>query len=59
MRTPTPGSDAALAAGCSCPRYDNARGRGRGTGPDGETVFVRRLDCPLHGITDPEAERRG
>lgn len=43
--TPNPGSDAAHAAGCSCPVLDN--GHGRGDGP-----FWIDMDCPLHGGTD-------
>ena len=42
---PNPGSDEALAMGCSCPVLDNAYGRGsvlsRG--------FVINMECPLHG----------
>lgn len=28
--TPNPGSDAAIKQGCTCPVYDNARGKGIG-----------------------------
>jgi hypothetical protein len=48
-----PGSAEAVAAGCRCPRFDNAHGRGYLGGVrdpvTGETVFVKRTDCPLHG----------
>lgn len=47
--TPTPGSDAAVALGCTCPRMDNAHGRGA-WGSDGD-VFFMSGDCPLHGFT--------
>ena len=49
---PNPGSDAAIAAGCRCPVMDNAHGRGMYEDEDGRPVFVRRLDCPLHGESD-------
>ena len=43
---PTPGSDEAVAKGCSCPVSDNARGQGI---PDrGEVVFWISAGCPLH-----------
>ena len=47
-----PGSDEAIAAGCTCPIMDNGRGRGYlgGVQDDtGQTVFVIAGDCPLHG----------
>ena len=44
-----PGSPEACVAGCICPRYDNANGRGRGKDEHGNTVFVQRGDCPHHG----------
>lgn len=41
---PPPGSDAALALGCSCPVVDNARGRGvEGRG------FTVNCACEVHG----------
>ena len=39
---PNPGSDEAIALGCTCPVLDN--GHGRGSGP-----FWITVDCPLHG----------
>lgn len=42
-----PGSDEALARGCTCPVLDNAHGRGWVI--DGEPVWWIRADCPLHG----------
>lgn len=53
MTTPNPGSPEAMRAGCVCPRIDNHHGRGYLGGvmdKDGCTVFVRRGDCPLHGL---------
>jgi hypothetical protein len=40
--TPNPGSDAAIARGCTCPRMDNGHGRGI------NGLFWRSLDCPVH-----------
>lgn len=47
MTTPNPGSDEAIEQGCTCPVYDNARGKGI----MGEERFGFWLDkyCPLHG----------
>jgi len=44
---PNPGSDEALAQGCTCPVLDNAHGKGYFGGPDG--TFVMNAECPLHG----------
>ena len=46
--TPAPGSDAAVAAGCTCPLLDNAHGAGCGSGEDGTTLYWRTAGCPLH-----------
>lgn len=46
--TTPPGSDAAIAAGCLCPRMDNGRGAGRGDG-----TFWITVGCPLHAPTAP------
>lgn len=60
MNTPNPGSPEAIKQGCLCPVIDNAHGKGYLGGvkdPEtGETVFVWRADCPLHGIS-PNAAR--
>jgi hypothetical protein len=40
-----PGSDAAVAEGCKCPRMDNSYGRGYFC-QDG--IFVYAEGCPLH-----------
>lgn len=47
MTTPNPGSDEAIEQGCTCPVYDNARGKGI----MGEEDFGFWIDssCPLHG----------
>ena len=47
---PSPGSDAAIQQGCTCPVMDNAHGRGY-MGVSG--VYVYSGDCPLHRI-EPE-----
>ena len=41
---PPPGSDAAVAAGCTCPVWDNRRGAGYLPG-----VYVIAAGCPVHG----------
>lgn len=54
-RIANPGSDEAAEQGCLCPRMDNAYGRGYLGGmrdDDGELLFVRRSDCPLHGAEE-------
>ena len=46
----TPGSDAAVEDGCTCPVLDNAHGKGCGyTTQDGERLFIVNGECPLHG----------
>jgi hypothetical protein len=55
MTVPTPGSKGARSDGCTCPVLDNAYGRGYMggvKGDDGNTVFVRFANCPLHGFED-------
>ena len=42
---PNPGSDAAIAQGCTCPRMDNGHGKGYMGMPG---VFAMSGDCPLH-----------
>lgn len=54
---PNPGSDEALAAGCTCPVIDNGRGLGIYGGevrhPESDLpMFVFNSDCPLHGEGD-------
>jgi len=41
---PNPGSDEAVALGCSCPILDNNHGRGFGDG-----LYWINGDCRLHG----------
>ncbi|MDQ0506005.1 hypothetical protein QOZ94_002809 [Xanthobacter agilis] len=43
---PSPGSDAAIALGCTCPVLDN--GHGRGYMGRSEQFWVS-ADCPIHG----------
>lgn len=47
MTTPNPGSDAAVALGCTCPVLDNGRGRGAYQ-IGGKWVFWITAGCPLH-----------
>lgn len=51
--TPSPGSDAAIAAGCTCPVMDNGRGRGA-YGTTG--LFWYSSGCPVHGSGKSEDE---
>jgi hypothetical protein len=46
-KKPSPGSDAALDLGCTCPVMDNGHGRGKGP-------FWKDEDCPLHGATEAD-----
>jgi hypothetical protein len=46
MSKPTPGSDAAIKAGCTCPVLDNHHGRGFFWGT--ATVFWIGETCLLH-----------
>lgn len=45
-KRPNPGSDEAIAQGCTCPVWDNGRGRGYMGQPG---IFVMTAGCPLHG----------
>ena len=45
--TPKPGSDEAIAAGCTCPILDNGRGRGYMGQPG---IYVYTLGCPIHWV---------
>jgi hypothetical protein len=47
--TPPPGSDAAIAKGCTCPVLDNAHGKGYMGIPG---TYVYGGACPLHTILD-------
>lgn len=50
---PNPGSDAAIALGCTCPVIDNHYGRGVPyRGPNYGASFWRADNCPLHGLGD-------
>jgi len=46
---PNPGSDEAIAQGCTCPVLDNAHGRGAWGSSGEDAVFWMNADCPLHG----------
>lgn len=48
---PNPGSDEAIALGCTCPVMDNARGEGIDDG-EGGRLFWKRAGCPLHGLQE-------
>ena len=49
---PNPGSDEAVARGCTCPVMDNARSRGRPY--RGSIEFWINGDCPIHAIEHVE-----
>lgn len=51
-QTPPPGSDEAVAQGCTCPILDNAHGKGY-YGMAG--IYVLNAECPLHS-SEPEPE---
>lgn len=55
-KTPKPGSEEAIAAGCNCPVVDNHYGRGIPIrNPDTneiELAYWMTADCVLHGIKD-------
>ena len=48
VEEPYPGSDDAVAAGCTCPVDDNDAGVGWRL-PDGSVTWDVKLACPLHG----------
>jgi hypothetical protein len=50
--TSPPGSDLALEEGCTCPRMDNAYGRGRGGDGPRFGWFIAG-GCPLHAKDTP------
>jgi len=50
----TPGSDAAIEYGCTCPRMDNNHGEGWAV--DGLRHWWIAQDCPLHGWKDEESD---
>lgn len=57
-KKPNPGSDEAIAMGCTCPVLDNGHGRGYMGQPG---IFVYIEGCPLHGevFEDTLMERGG
>ena len=49
-KIPNPGSDAAIAKGCTCPVLDNCHGAGYLVGI--KDVYVVTQNCPIHGHPD-------
>lgn len=47
--TPNPGSDEAVALGCTCPVLDNGRGKGYMGQPG---IYVYTVGCPVHPLED-------
>ena len=46
--TPSPGSPKATDQGCTCPVFDNCKGRGCGlTDKDGKPLYYIHKRCPL------------
>ena len=50
-KIPNPGSDEAIALGCSCPVMDNEYGKGY---MGMEDTFIYSTACPLHGGSLPK-----
>ena len=50
-KPPAPGSDAAIALGCTCPVLDNGHGRGY-MGQKG--IYIYNLACPVHKASWPK-----
>lgn len=48
---PNPGSDEAVALGCTCPVLDNGRGGGAWGDPG---LFWYSAGCPVHDVEQPE-----
>ena len=49
--TPNPGSDEAIALGCTCPVMDNNYGKGY---MGMEDVFWYSANCPVHQLDEEE-----
>ena len=55
--TPPPGSLEAIKQGCTCPVFDNCKGRGCGlTDKDGNPLFYINEKCPLHAAKEEKKE---
>ena len=55
--TPSPGSPKATDQGCTCPVFDNCKGRGYGiTDKDGKPLYYINEKCPLHVAKEGEKE---
>ena len=49
VQVPAPGSPEATKQGCTCPVFDNCKGRGCGlTDKDGNPLYYINEKCPLH-----------
>ena len=57
VQVPTPGSLEATKQGCTCPVFDNCKGRGCGiTDKDGKPLYYIHKRCPLHVAKEGEKE---
>ena len=55
--TPPPGSPDATKQGCTCPVFDNCKGRGCGlTDKDGNPLYYINEKCPLHAAKEEKKE---
>ena len=53
--TQPPGSPEAVEQGCTCPVFDNCKGRGCWlTDKDGKPLYYINEKCPLHGAKEGE-----
>ena len=48
-----PGSEQAVARGCSCPVVDNKRGKGAYVDGEGNPLFWFSAECSMHGADEP------
>ena len=55
VQVPAPGSPEAIKHGCTCPVFDNCKGRGCGlTDKDGKQLYYINEKCPLHVAKEGE-----
>ena len=57
MNATPPGSPEAIEQGCTCPVFDNRKGRGCWlTDKDGKPLYYINEKCPLHVAKEGEKE---
>ena len=52
VKKPNPGSDEAYEQGCTCPRMDNAHGKGAWGTSGEDAIFWQNEKCPLHAAKE-------